>query len=50
MAIGFTGEPVPARSRSGAITQKNDQRRNSSQTAHQVMLAPAPGAGIISQG
>ena len=31
-AIGLTGEPVPRRSRSGAITQKNDQRPVSSQS------------------
>ena len=31
-AIGLTGEPVPCRSRSGAITQKKDQRPAASQS------------------
>ena len=30
IAIGLTGEPVAARSRSGATTPRNDQRRSSS--------------------
>jgi hypothetical protein len=32
MAIGLTGEPVQAGSRSGAITHRNDQRSAASQT------------------
>ena len=33
MAMGLTGEPVPARRRRGAMTQRNDQRSSSSHTA-----------------
>jgi hypothetical protein len=45
MAIGLTGEPVAARSRRGATTQRNDQRFSSSHTATKVIELSCPRAG-----
>jgi hypothetical protein len=42
MAIGLTGEPVAARSRRGATTQRNDQRFSSS---HEVIEFSCPRGG-----